>query len=457
MSRSGPARGGRRTIAFVATGVGLAVSLVHVRVVAALVVPAVFGVLALIVLVHCLADPDQGEPDRRRILRWTLISLVAHLLFGLLVMGLGGLFADVLRGPDSITYNNRAIDLMRHWSEGLPAPSLPAGKEGFYFLLAGLYWLFGAHIVSGLAINATLSAALVPLVTDTTRDLFGPRAARYAVPLVVVLPGMFLWTSQLGKEAAILFFIAVAANGAVRLLRRGSALALLSVMASISLLFTFRGWVALTLLGGVLAGIVLGRPKIIGGVSTGAATTAAIVVLVLTSGIGYSGYQAAMDADLEEANAVRQELAVTGRTGFDEGVDVSTSVAALSYLPKGVARLVVGPFPWQLRGVRQIPGVLEVVVWWTLLPSLWRGLRRGWQVARRRVLVLILPTLTTAAMLSLSIGNYGTQLRERLQVVLLLVPFVALGLAVRQERQALSGAVETSLTMPPRDPAVTAA
>jgi len=421
---------------FLVVSLLLGLSIVHIPAVAALLFPTVAGLLALPVLTRYLCASDGGELDTHRILTWTIGSFLAHLLFSLAVTGIGGTVSDVLRGPDSITYNAHAITMVRHWADGFPFPNLPAGKEGFYYLLAALYWLLGAHVVAGLAVNAALIAAAVPLVADTTRRLFGSQAAKYACPLVVVLPGMFLWTAQLGKEAAALMLIAVAANCGVRLVERSSPGALLGLTTSIALLFTLRGWVALTLAGGFLAGITLSRPKLVGGLSTGATAVGALGLLVVTTGVGYSGYREATKSDLKEANAVRQELALTGRTGFDQEVDISTGGEALAYLPIGLARLTLGPFPWQLRGVRQLPGVLEVVVWWALLPSLWVGIRGGWQVAGRRLIVLVAPALITAILFSLSIGNYGTQLRERLQVVMLLVPFIALGLAVRKERSS---------------------
>jgi hypothetical protein len=47
------------------------------------------------------------------------------------------------------------------------------------------------------------------------------------------------------------------------------------------------------------------------------------------------------------------------------------------------------------------------------------------------VLVLLLPAFTTSVLLALAIGNFGTLLRERTQVAVLLLPFICLGLAVR--------------------------
>ena len=50
----------------------------------------------------------------------------------------------------------------------------------------------------------------------------------------------------------------------------------------------------------------------------------------------------------------------------------------------------------------------------------------------RQVLVHLLPAAALASMLALIIGNYGTVIRERLQVVVLILPFVAFGLAKRK-------------------------
>jgi hypothetical protein len=43
----------------------------------------------------------------------------------------------------------------------------------------------------------------------------------------------------------------------------------------------------------------------------------------------------------------------------------------------------------------------------------------------------LLPAIIISVELALVIGNFGTIVRERTQVVILLLPFIALGLAVR--------------------------
>jgi len=50
---------------------------------------------------------------------------------------------------------------------------------------------------------------------------------------------------------------------------------------------------------------------------------------------------------------------------------------------------------------------------------------------RRGIRILLLPTAATSCLLALAIGNFGTVVRERMQVVVLLIPFLAVGLAAR--------------------------
>ena len=415
----------------VACGVALGAMIVRVPAGIALLLPVMLGVLVLLGLVRALVTWPEEPSERTRFLRWTIFAFVTRLAFGLVVTNAGGLIGTYILAPDSYTYHNIALDLVQHWKVGTPFPYIPDGKEGFYYLLAGLYWVFGGQTAAGLVVNATLAAALVPIVSDTTHRLFGERAAARVPPLVVLMPGLFLWASQLLKEAAILFLIALAVNCAVRIMHRAALRPLVGLTMSLALLFTFRGWVALVVAGGLVAAIAFGRQRVVSGVST-AVGVLGFTVVILSFGVGYSGYQAAVSSDLKQANVVRRDLAVTASTGFDHGTDISTSQRALLYLPRGLFNFTVGPFPWQIRSLQQLPVLPDMLVWWFLLPSLWRGQREGRRQSGRQILVVILPVLTTACLLALAVGNFGTAVRERSQVIIILVPLIALGLSKRR-------------------------
>jgi 4-amino-4-deoxy-L-arabinose transferase-like glycosyltransferase len=405
----------------------------------ALVVPTMLGAIFVLALVQGLIQwPD--ETARRRLYQWSIVAFGAHLLFGLASTDISPHIRTYL-GSDGFLYDATATKMVQHWTQGMPFPFVPHGKEGFYYLLAGLYWIFGSHTASGLAVNAALAAGLVPLLSDTTHRLFGSAAARYAGPLVVLMPGMFLWSSQLMKESGMLFLLAVALNSAVRLVERVSLTSLCVFTLSLALAFTFRAWVALMVAAGLLAGLVLGRKTLISGLGTGLTTGLVVATVMVASGLGYQGYQAAVSVDLQQATTVRKDLASTAGTGFQGDADISTTSGALTYLPQGMANFMLGPLPWNIRGARQLPFVPDMVVWWCLLPCLWTGYRRAGALVGRQRLVMVLPALATVLLLSLALANYGTVVRERLQVVVLIVPLIALGLS---ERAARRPEVETS-------------
>lgn len=365
----------------------------------------------------------------RSVVRWTLLAFVVHLLLSLLI------HAVLYDQSDAKTYHREAVRIVQHWHDAsFPVPALPHGKEGFYYLLAGLFWLFGPENLAGLILNAGLAAALVPLVTDLTHRLLGDQAARYVPPFVLLLPGLLLWTSQLLKEAAVTFLIAVALNCGARLLTRLTLPVLLVLAVALSMLFTMRSYVGIVVAAGVVAGVAFGRPSMVRGVWTGVAAAGVLALLVVGTGVGYSGYQTATGADLEQANLVRKDLAQSARSGFGSDVDISTPAKALSHLPWALLGFVGGPFPWQLQGGRQLIALPDVIAWWFFLPSLWRGLRSGARRVGRGLLVLVLPAVLSTALLSLAVGNFGTLVRERSQVVVICIPLIALGLAERRRR-----------------------
>ena len=395
----------------------------------ALLVPSLVGILVLVALFRGLIRwPD--ERARQRVLWWTMISFAAHLIFGLAATNI----SDAVRfylGTDSFHYDETARAIVHHWNHGLPFPRVSHGKEGFYYMLAGLYWLFGFHTAAGLAVNATLAAGIVPVMSDATDRLFGAKAARYVPYLVVLLPGLFLWTSQLMREAGMLFLLAAVLNCAIRLVERISPAPLILLISALILAFTFRAWVALIVAAGVLVGLAVGHRQVVAGLGTGLSTLIIAAVIMLASGLGYSGYKTAIDVDLQQANVVRKDLAYSGRTGYEAEVDISTTRGALRYLPRGIVSFVAGPFPWTIREARQLPFVPDMLVWWMLLPSLWVGFRTAGDMVGRRRWLVVLPAVGVILFMSLALGNFGTVVRERLQVIVLVVPLIALGLSQR--------------------------
>jgi len=406
--------------------VALGIVVVLAPVVYALVVPAVLsiGVLALV-----LRWTATNHPLDRDVARWTYASYALHLALGLGIAASDK--AVTFLAPDANNYHLDAIALSRHWSEGTPKPALPIGKEGFYLALARLYELIGPHRVGGLVIITLCSALLVPLVSDTTRRLFGRGAARAVLPLIVLLPGFLVWTSQLLREAPIVLGLALAINLAIRISEKVNLANLVLLAVTVAVLFTLRANVAYVFAAGLVVGLAMGGRHLVFGILTAGAMAGVLAAIVLGGGLGEGGYERSATADLKQVNNIRSALATTANSGVASDADVSTTSGSLAYLPIGVPQLLLGPFPWQVRNLRQLFGLLEAMTIWWFVPAFVRGVGRAGRRIGRRVALLLAPAAGITAVVALLIGNNGTLVRERLQVLVLLLPFTALGLVRR--------------------------
>ena len=396
---------------------------------ALIVVAALTGIVLTLVFRAVLGD--SVDPERRAWLgQLTLLAFVGHILVSTIISSTYQLVQTL--GPDAITYHGGAAGLAASWKgDAFAELFVTTGREGFFYPLAALYYVFGAHQVVGLVLNASMSAMLVPVLYDTTRRLFGHEPARIAALLVVVLPGFLVWTSQLLREVQVVFFLALAANAIVRLSEKKSSGAWLVVSLCVAALFTLRGQVAVVAAAAFLVAIIAARPRLMAGLTTSAATLIVIGLLVLSGGIGYAGYRATQGADLERVSVTRQFLA-DAESGISPDTDISTPSKALVFLPYAMSSFLLGPYPWQIHNPRQIGLLLEAAALWLLLPSLVRGYRRAKVDIGRGRFMLLIPAMLIAVTLSLLIGNFGTIVRERLQVEVFLVPFAAYGWCLRR-------------------------
>ncbi len=420
-----------------AATVSLGGIVVYQPLIAAVVVPGLVLLLALLAGARALT-PRSDPSLRRWVLGWTLAAFALHLAIGLAIFSsstLTGYF-----GPDAHFYSRGALGLFQHWTNRDPMPGVsffPSGKSGFTYLLGALFVGVGPHPQVGLVVNAAMAAAIIPLLSDATYRHLG-RAASRPVPVVAtLLPGFLIWGSQLLREAGVYFLMAVAMACATRLIRRASVGPLVVMGAALALLVTFRADVGIVMAGALAVAIAAGRRQSMGGLASGLGTLTLVVALVLGAGLGYSGYQLVTQSNLQKINNIRTDSSNSAASGFLPEASVSTPAQAASYLPKGATFFLLGPAPWQLSGARQLAALPDVAVWWFLLPSLWRGLREARRRRGREVLLYVVPALALTAVLGLFIANFGTTVRERMQVIIILVPLLGLGWSERHPGRQL--------------------
>ena len=99
----------------------------------------------------------------------------------------------------------------------------------------------------------------------------------------------------------------------------------------------------------------------------------------------------------------------------------------------GLAVLLFGPFPWQMRGLLPILMLPEMLLWWSLVPSLCA--RRcasplGHAFSRTAPVLVFFTSLSIGY--AISLGNVGAAVRQRTQIFVFLFIFVGLGQYLRE-------------------------
>jgi hypothetical protein len=173
--------------------------------------------------------------------------------------------------------------------------------------------------------------------------------------------------------------------------------------------------------------------------SIGSIARRAIVLVIVAVGLTYLGVvqTASVDierfGDLERLQMSRLDQATNADSGYADDIDVSTTRGAISAIPIGFVYLMLAPFPWEVRNVRQAITLPEVLAWWAMMPLLIWGL---WYTVKHRLRpafsILLFSAMLTLAY-SIFQANVGTAYRQRTQIQVFLFMFIAVGWVLWKE------------------------
>ncbi len=329
---------------------------------------------------------------------------------------------------DQNRYQLLGRQLAEHWAGLGPLPDLGSVRTGYYVWNALLYTLVGFVPLAVTFSNAAISGISTILAFRVARDLAGTAAARNAALLAAFFPSLVLWSSLNLKDAAAIAVILTALRGAQRLLQGERIVPILMLGGGFLVLSQLRDYLLLVI--GTAVGIALLLPHLrrAGGLVTIAVGTALVIA---AGGVPAPLVDMTNDASLETLERHRRNLAM-GDSAYHGAADISTPVAAVRFLPIGVAYFLLAPAPWQLWNARQWMTLPEMLVWYALLPQVFFGLRHLWR--RRRTAALPFVVFASLATISYALveSNLGTAYRHRAQVLVLYLIFAAVGLAVRR-------------------------
>ncbi len=383
------------------------------------------------------------EGETKFLIEIFLGALLVRILFGTLlhVFDLREFF-----GGDAMTYDYFGNRLKELWTGEYTlvndvfsqrARSTTGPGWGMNYLTAIIYLVFGQNILAAQFFCAVFGAATAPLVYVCSHKIFhNVRVSKLSSILVAFLPAFIIWSGQLLKDGLMVFLLVLAIVMVLRLQEKfdyfSVAILIFSMFGIISLRFYIFYMVAIAVVGSFLIGKSGSVKSIIRGF---------IALAILGIALSYLGVLRSAGDDLEKFGSLeriersRRDMSDRADSGFGEDLDVSTTQGALTAIPIGFIYLMLAPFPWQISSLRSAITLPEIMVWWAMIPLMISGL---WFTIKNRlrnaVSILIFTFLLT---LSYSIfqGNVGTAYRQRTQIQVFLVIFIAVGWTLLKERR----------------------
>jgi hypothetical protein len=422
---------------------------------------AYFAVI-LVVIAIIAADPEEGSislvfavamsavaifffrrytNEKEFITQIFIGALCARLVFGLIVHTFD---LRTFAGPDSLGYDVIGIALSDYWlghvnldsSQLDTMTSLRGSGWGMNYLMGFIYLIGGKHILAAQTFCAVVGAATAPMTYFCAEKIYhNSRVAKTAAFAVAFFPAFIIWSSQLLKDGLIVFLLVATMTMILQLQKKFSLLGLSFLLFALFGLMSLRFYTFYVVVFSVVGGFVVGVE------SSMKATLQRLAVLGLVSiAFVYFGAVRIASLDLktygslERIQLSRSDLA-NSESGYGSDIDVSTSEGALTALPVGFAYLMFAPFPWQFKNFRQSLTLPDVLLWWSMMPLLIYGL---WYTIRHKlranIPVLIFTFVLTMAY-SMFQGNLGAAYRQRTQIQVFLMIFIAVGWSVLMEKR----------------------
>lgn len=402
---------------------------------AAIIVAALCSSLVLIII-------QRSSEDTNFLQRIFLGGLLLRLLFGIFIYAtdLTSFF-----GSDAMLYHRWGEGIYAMWFDE-SATSIPliqnvisfqAPGWGMGYFVAFVYVFTGPNMLAAQFVCAVVGAATPPMVYRCAKTIFNNgNVGKSAAMLVAFFPAMIIWSSQLLKDGLIIFLLVLTITAVLKLREKFQLQYVVLLVFSMGVIMSLRFYIFYMLAVAVVGSFLVGFEKSLQSVATRLAGL--VIVGIALTYIG--GSQSATDtldkyATLERVQTGRLDQSQTGESGFGKDIDVSTPEGAISAIPIGFTYLMFAPFPWQATNLRQAISLPEVLVWWSMMPAMVFGLI----YAVRKRLSNTIPVLVFTILLTLGYsvfqGNVGTAYRQRTQIQVFMMIFIAAGWELKKEKK----------------------
>ena len=387
--------------------------------------------------------------NHREAMRWQvklfLIALVVRFLFSIAVYEFG--LVRVLGDDDSSGWL-LGVYRMNVWTRqhlsilDLPGVMSQAFFErhlGYYYLLGGFFFVTGTPgRMPAAALNCFFGALTVVFSYRLAKSLFSNWSATRVGWAVCFFPSMIVWSAQTIKEPIVILLETVALYACVHLKLSGfSVRYILLCVSAILLLIPFRFYAAYLAAAAAMIALIIpqiGKSAKLS-VHSGSLIALLVIPLAVSSGIIAKSQAEIEKFSLDSVQGFRRNVASGQGSGVTSSLDVRTGSGLIAGTAIGAAHLLLAPFPWQLGGasLRMLATLPELVVWWWLvfvglLPGLWYAVKNRFGELQPYLFFLA----GLGVLYSMMFGNVGLIVRQRAQLLPMLLVFAMVGLEQRK-------------------------
>lgn len=389
----------------------------------------VFLVVVGTALVHQHAQRWAPHLAQLIALAWIAKLIGAFVRYASAVELYGGLYdADAYNGAGRVVASSlRQLDV-----------TVDVGANGFdgtgYLkLITGVvYTVIGDSLVGGFLVFAAFGFVGLYLCLRAFVRAVPDGDHRRAAWLVLLLPSALYWPSSIGKEAWVLLGLGLAADGASRLFT-GTSGAWTRLGVGVLAAGAVRPHVGLALVASVAVASLVVRPTALPpGLRARRGLVTVVLLLALIPLAGRLG--SVLGADLGASGGVDTALDFTSERTEQGGSSFTPArIHSPLDLPWAAVTVVLRPLPHEADSVQTLASAVEGLLLLGLAFRFRRNLTSALREARRRpwvAFVLIYALLFIVGFSS--VGNFGILVRQRVQLMPLLLPLLAVPALARR-------------------------
>jgi hypothetical protein len=378
--------------------------------------------------------------------RYLVAVLVEHVVYSPAALDRPGLFA-----PDELQYFYEARIYAEHLAGRLPSlddeinvvwSTAPMRIAGYCF------YLFGAVNLVPKMLICTFGAWTSVLTALIAEELF-PGSGRRAGWMTALFPSLVLWTSLVLKDGVALLGVEVFLTAFILRVGRtrlSAPLVVLLAVPGLGAIAASRAYEMGFLAAAVVGALLIGRGGRFGrNLGLYAVVSLALVLFMqryIQQPVDFTGDE----SPLAKLAAIRSGFAEgTGSAIRHDIVDVRSPAGLVAWIPIGLAYFFFAPLPFTGGSIISAATTPEMLVWYAMLPSMWRGLRRASRERSVGFLVLFLFTMSSAIGWSILVTNVGTIYRFRAQIMFVLLILAAYDRCSRRSATAVDPAAGVTL------------